>query len=33
MVEGLFHHDRSYQYTSKAFKAKLDAQGIKESNV
>jgi len=27
----LFHSDRGYQYTSKAFRAKLDAQGITQS--
>ena len=31
MVKGLLHSDRGYQYTSKTFKAKLDAQGIKAS--
>lgn len=27
----LFHSDRGYQYTSKVFKAKLDAQGMRQS--
>ena len=31
MVKGLLHSDRGYQYTSKAFKAKLETQGIKAS--
>ena len=31
MAKGLLHSDRGYQYTSKGFKVKLDAQGIKVS--
>lgn len=31
MAKGLLHSDRGYQYTSKGFKVKLDAQGIKAS--
>ncbi len=31
MVKGLLHSDRGYQYTSKAFKAKIETQGIKAS--
>lgn len=31
LVKGLLHSDRGYQYTSRAFKAKLDLQGIQAS--